>query len=122
MISFKNFITEQIYKDIVVTIPKSEYKNDDLETDKMNTEENTYQFWTLKRLPKGIEIGSKIYFVKHNKIESCMTIFKIDYKSEKCTTTDRIWEGYILYLKKLQYIKEYIPCKGFQGYRYKWWE
>lgn len=122
MIPFKQFINESTLIDIVVTIPKSEYKNDDIETDKMNSDNNTIQFWTLKRLPKGMGIGSKVYFVKYGKVESYMTIFKIEHKSEKCTTTNRTWDGYILYMKDLQYMRTEIPSKGFQGFRYRWWK
>jgi hypothetical protein len=35
--------------DIVVTIPKSEYQNDDKETAALLTDPNAFQFWVLKR-------------------------------------------------------------------------
>jgi hypothetical protein len=121
MKSFKQYFKENINKDIVVTIPKSEYKNDDLETQRMNYH-NENQFWTMKKIPKAIGIGSRIYFVKHGMIESSMKIFKIERdKEETCTTTGRLWKGNLLYMNDLQYLDNTIPCKGFQGYRYRWW-
>jgi len=119
MKSYKEFLNDK--KDVVVTIPKSEYKNDDLETDKMKKEGLT-QFWNFKKLPKNLGIGSKIYFVKNGEVESYMVVFKIDQKtSEQCSTTGRNWEGNIVHMKNLVYLDKKIPCKGFQGYRYKWW-
>lgn len=121
MISFKQFLMENEYKDIVVTIPKSEYKNDDLETQHMKDHDET-QFWTMKRIPKNIGIGSRIYFCKNGKIESSMKIFKIEKdKEETCTTTGRCWKGNLIHFNDLQYLKEPIVCKGFQGFRYRFW-
>jgi len=116
MISFKQFLTEQ--RDIVVTIPKSQYKNDDLETQHM-IDNNETQFWTMKKLPKDISVGSRIYFVKNGFIESSMRIFRIDRDSEEqCSTTGRVWKGNILHMNDLKHLDNPIPQKGFQGYRY----
>lgn len=117
MIKFKQFLIEN-KKDIIVTIPRSQYKNDDIETKDM-LENNKTQFWAMKKLPKHIDIGSRIYFVKNGVIESSMKIFKIEKnKIEKCSTTGNIWEGNILHLNDLLYLNSPIPMKGFMGYRY----
>ena len=117
MISFKQFLSEQ--RDIIVTIPKSQYQNDDLETKDM-IDNNKTQFWSMKRIPKDINIGSRIYFVKNGQIESSMRIFKIEKdKEETCSTTGRVWKGNILHMDDLKYLETPIPQKGFQGYRYK---
>ena len=108
--------------DIVVTIPKSEYENDDLETKDM-IERNLCQFWTLNKIPKKLNIGDRVWFVKNNKIDSSMRIFEVKYNSqEQCLTTNIIRVGKcILYMDDLKYCTENIITKGFQGFRYKWW-
>lgn len=109
--------------DIVVTIPKSEYKNDDKETfDIIN--KDLAAFWTFKRaFPKDLQKGDRVYFVKHNKIDNSMIV--TDFCSEYqqiCTTTNRTWQGYIVMLDNLRDERDLnITVKGFQGFRYKWW-
>jgi len=56
--------------DIVVTIPKSEYENDDRETKFLLDNPDAYQFWTLSKAPRLLHIGDRVYFVKNNRIES----------------------------------------------------
>ncbi len=49
--------------DIVVTIPKNEYVNDDIET--TIYEQGGYeQFWQLFKQPKKLNIGDRVYFAK----------------------------------------------------------
>jgi hypothetical protein len=107
--------------DIVVTIPKSEYSNDDLETDDMQ-KNDLVQFWTFRRLPSNLQIGDRIYFVKNNKIESSMRVIEISKNDwEKCETTGRVWEGNLVFIDDLKYENLDMPVNGFQGFRYKWW-
>jgi len=47
--------------DIVVTIPKLEYKNDDLENKDIK-EKDYNAFWTIGRIPKRLEVGNRVYF------------------------------------------------------------
>ncbi|PLS18959.1 hypothetical protein CVD28_00735 [Bacillus sp. M6-12] len=109
--------------DIVVTIPKSEYLNDDKESKHMK-EEDLVQFWTLNRSPKNISVGDRVYFVKNGEIESSMEIMEIEKDSSMtCLTTDRTWTGSCqLVLDDLQDEHHLgIHVKGFQGFRYRWW-
>lgn len=107
--------------DIVVTIPKSEYKNDDLETKDM-IENDLIQFWSLSKRPKNLNIGDRIYFIKNNKVESSMRVIDIQKGKERCFTTDRRWSGVNIYMDDLKYENIDLQVKGFQGFRYKWWE
>mgnify|MGYP001770562991 CR=1 FL=1 len=107
--------------DIVVTIPKSEYENDDRETQDM-LEKDLVQFWTLSKVPRKLKIDDRVYFVKNEKIESSMRVVDIIGNSTMtCETTGRTWSG------KCQIImddlrEENIPnIKGFRGFRYRWW-
>ena len=109
--------------DIVVTIPKSEYKNDN-EENKDITKNGYDAFWTFKRaFPKKLNKGNRIYFVKHNVIYNSMVVreFCSEYK-QICATTNRVWQGHIVILDELRDEQNLnINVKGFQGFRYKWW-
>lgn len=109
--------------DIVVTIPKSEYKNDDLETEFLKVN-GGYQFWSMNRIPKKLNEGDRVYFVRENKIESSMKIFNIEYNSKNtCEVTGRTWSrACTLCLCDMKEENLNIQVKGFQGFRYKWWE
>ena len=104
--------------DILVTIPKTEYKNDDLEN--IDIENGSMAFWTLSRVPKELKVGDRVFFVKNNKIDSSMKVMDILLDNETtCETTGRVWKGkcqLILDNFKNEDNEEYI--KGFQGYRY----
>lgn len=114
--------------DIVVTIPKTEYKNDEIETKWFLKNIDSYQFWTLNKVPKKLNIGDRVYFIKNNKVESSMKIFQMEFAEpcdivvENCYVTQRQWKGKcILYMNDLK--EENLPftVKGFQSFRYRWW-
>lgn len=107
--------------DIVVTIPKREYENDERETKDMAAH-NLNAFWTLSRVPKRLQVGDRVYFVKYDEVESSMKVLDIRVDSElTCETTKREWRGKCqLVLTDLRTEKG-ERCKGFQGFRYRWW-
>ena len=109
--------------DIVVTIPKSEYANDDAETKAFLDNEGSCQFWTLGKVPGKLNIGDRVHFVKHGRVESSMRVFDIRKDTvQKCDVTGRVWQGKcIIYMDDLQYHEMIVETKGFQGFRYKWW-
>lgn len=114
--------------DIVVTIPKNEYINDEVETKWFTKNLDSYQFWTLNKIPKKLKCNDRIYFIKNNKVESSMNIFQIEYAEpckliiENCYVTGRQWKGKcILYMNDLKYEDLPFEVKGFQGFRYRWW-
>jgi hypothetical protein len=109
--------------DIVVTIPKSEYENDDLENKKI-IEDGHFAFWMLNRKPSNLKVGDRVYFIKNNRINSSMRIIDIEKDvSEICETTNRAWNGKVeLMMNDLRFENLSIEVKGFQGFRYKWWE
>lgn len=109
--------------DIVVTIPKSEYKNDDVETADM-IENDLEQFWTLSNTPKRLFYGDRVYFVKNNMVESSMRVTRTEHdKSTVCETTGREWKGKCqIFMDDLRSETHLgIETKGFQGFRYRWW-
>ncbi|KOS64640.1 hypothetical protein FJQ98_14185 [Lysinibacillus agricola] len=106
--------------DIVVTIPKNEYENDDRETAVFD-QGGYEQFWQLSRRPKNLNIGDRVYFVKNRRIESSMGVKRIEEKTTaSCDVTNRNWSGCLIFMDDLR--QEYIPnIKGFQGFHYRWW-
>lgn len=110
--------------DIVVTIPKKEYENDDKETNDLLNNTDYVQFWTLHRVPKKLNEGDRVYFVKNNRIESSMRVIEIKTDSETdCLTTGRIWSGRCqIFMDDLVIENINLITKGFQGFRYCWWK
>ncbi len=106
--------------DIVVTIPKSEYRNDDRET--VVYQQGDYeQFWQLTRRPKNLNIGDRVYFVKHGYIESSMKVKRIEVKATAtCEVTSRTWNGCLIFMDDLRH-EQLEQVRGFQGFRYRWW-
>lgn len=107
--------------DILVTIPKSEYENDDRETLHMESDGSLVQFWSMGVLPKGLHVGDRIYFLKHERIESSMRVIDIQVNGDKiqCQTTQRLWRGnVVLFLDDLRTENHAVRMRGFQGFRY----
>jgi hypothetical protein len=107
--------------DIVVTIPKREYANDDKETECLQSNPNDLQFWCMKKIPKKLKGGDRIYFVKNGSVESSMRFLYEDNGTSHCDVTERDWNGHNLYMDDLRYEDGTIKTKGFQGFRYRWW-
>jgi len=110
--------------DIVVTIPKHEYTNDDRETKDFLETEGSCQFWVFKsRKPAKLAVGDRVHFVKNGRVESSMKVIEIrENVVQVCNTTGRSWGGRcIVFMNDLQYHETIIESKGFQGFRYKWW-
>jgi hypothetical protein len=109
--------------DIVVTIPMVEYDNNELE-DKNIKDDNCQAFWSTSKTPKNLNINDRVYFVKAGKVYSSMRVIKILKDSNlKCSTTGRTWSGSCqLIMDDFREEKIDIKTKGFQGFRYKWWE
>ena len=97
--------------DIVVTIPKSEYVNDDKET--FVYEQGGYeQFWQLSRQPKKLNIGDRMYFVKNGVIGSSMRMIRFETKATvSCEVTNRTWNGCLIFMDDLRQ-----QVRGFQGF------
>ena len=111
--------------DIVVTIPKKEYDNDDRENEVLS-KEGGRQFWAMKGSPN-IAVGERVYFVKHGRIDHSMRVDEIRKKAAmQCDVTDRQWYGNTLLIMNDRQpfpitFGQSIAVRGFQGFRYKWW-
>lgn len=106
--------------DIVVTIPKSEYENDDKELQDYLSDSGVVMFWTLPVIPKQLQVGNRVYFVKNNRIDRSMRVIEIKTNSQMtCETTGRQWSGMCqLIMNDLRIERFHREIKGFQGFRY----
>ena len=106
--------------DIVVTIPKSEYENDDKET--VVYEQGSFeQFWQFRGRPKQLQVEDRVYFVKHGFVESSMRVIRIETEAvATCEGTNREWSGCLIYLDDLRK-EQGPPVRGFQNFQYRWW-
>ena len=112
--------------DIVVTIPKSEYTNNLNERKYQKENINAFGFRTFKNIPKQLKVGDRIYFVKNGIVSYSKKIIKIDTASTKlkCDVTKKkfVNKGCFIYFNNEQDESHLnIKCKGFRGFRYKWW-
>jgi len=75
-------------------------------------------------MPRSLNIGDRLYFIKNNKVESSMEFCgKGDELSGlTCEVTGRVWQGCLLLLRDLRNENLPFTIKGFQGFRYRWWE
>ncbi|MDF2879990.1 MAG: hypothetical protein K0R54_547 [Clostridiaceae bacterium] len=107
--------------DIVVTIPKFEYENDIKENEDI-VDKRYDAFWTLSKIPKNLNIGDRVYFVKNNQISSSMKVVEIKEDSTSlCETTNRVWSGKCQIIMDDFREESILDIKGFQSFRYKWW-
>lgn len=105
--------------DIVVTIPRKEYRNiikEDEEVSRLNNQ--AVQFWSLPRKPKDIKVGDRVYFIEKGHI-TCYHKFIGFIYDPVCEVTGRVWAGLNLLLEcPFTPLKNPVPHKGFQGFRY----
>lgn len=112
--------------DIIVTIPKGQYKNIDQEISWAKSlsdkeKETSSKFWSMSRLPKNITPGDRCYFVREDKIEHYREVKDIiaEDMGFSCEVTDNYWEGPFLELSVLPVnLEKPVAMKGFQGFRY----
>jgi len=105
--------------DIVVTIPKSESKTIQKEEEWAKQQSGTlYEYWKIGRQPKKLKVGERVYFIENGKITCWSELIGYD-EDFTCEATKRFWPGLNLVLKyPTHYLKNSIPTKGFQGFRY----
>ena len=96
--------------DIVLTIPKKQYeRHNDILKEVIDIDDRVL-LWVFKRIPK-IEVGEYVHFVKNGRVEYYMTVIgKRGYKQQTLVMNNPVWHT------------EIIAVRGFQGFRYKWWE
>jgi len=110
--------------DIVVTTPKSEMPTAEQEArDCIAAAEKGLDpcyFRTFRRKPKGLEGGSRIFYVEDGYIRGFATVREVVHADMECDTTGRDWgAGFhaIMPATSWQWIDP-IPMRGFQGFRY----
>ena len=104
---------------IIVTIPKSERNNMVIEEEFATSNRgNITQFWNMKRPPKNINVGDRVYFVEGGYIAYYQEVIAFG-NDLYCEATKRSWPGFALILKYPPVkLNNRIKMKGFQGFRY----
>lgn len=115
-------ILEEIFKNkrsIIVTLPSTVKWNDyEQELKKAENYKHVLNFKVVN-FPRGITEGDKCYIVHQGFIKGWMKIVGFSEKEFTCSTTKRRWGGkFIERSGPFHYLKETIPYKGFQGFRY----
>jgi len=112
---------KSIPKHIVVTTPKSEMEISAEEAIECVERGGGFYFRKLGRnKPKGLEMGSKVYYVEDGYIRGFGVVASVVQKNHKCEYTASQWgDGWyaIIPACSWKWIRP-IEMKGFQGFRY----
>ena len=105
--------------DIVITVPQS-IKWVEYQKELDAAESGDILNFKVGNFPKGVEVGkSKCYICYKGEIIGYHIICGLSSDDFDCTTTGRDWSGkFIQRSGKLHILKNRIPYKGFQGFRY----
>lgn len=74
-------------------------------------------WWEMKRLPKNLQKGNRIYFAVKGEIQGSFKFDCFDYYDESetiCFESDS-W-------KQIESLDAKYFCKPFRGFRYRWFE
>lgn len=115
-------ILEEIFRSersLIITLPSttkwSDYEN---ELRKAANYKHVLNF-KVHNFPNGIHKGDKCYIVHNGYVMGWMEIVGFSEEPFVCTTTNKKWDGkFIQRSGPFHYLKEKIPYKGFQGFRY----
>jgi hypothetical protein len=115
-------ILEEIYRNersLIVTLPsRIDWKEYEKELRKAANYKYVLNF-KVGNFPKGIHKGDKCYVVHDGYIMGWMEITGFSEEPFKCSTTGKQWDGkFVQRSGPFHYLKERIPYKGFQGFRY----
>lgn len=107
-------------KDVVVTVPArlwSGWLNEGDAAGEARREGVEYWF-NLSTRPRGVHPGARVYVVAHGKLRGYAPLHRIDPDPRS-----RSGRGCLL-IRRGEAVAVTIddPIRGFQGYRYRWWE
>jgi hypothetical protein len=107
--------------DIIVTTPKSLSEDAKHEADMVLKKGGGVYFRVLKRKPKKLNRGDRVFYVEDGFVRGFCKVFDVRQVEEQvCSTTKRVFSGgWCLFMDATtwSWIRP-IPMKGFQGYRY----
>lgn len=103
---------------IIITLPKS-VKWEDYQKEIDTVADRSYVMnFKVNGFPK-VKIGARCYIIHNGFIRGWMEIVGFSAKDFSCTTTGAGWSGkFIERSGEFHEIKNSIPMKGFQGFRY----
>lgn len=103
--------------DVVVTVPKGMWE-DWIEEGDLPGEDAEYEshFWLGGALPK-MAPGDRVYIVAHGKLRGYAPLVGIE---RRCRLRPSV--GCLLRRGDAQAVTLSEPIRGFQGWRYRWWD
>lgn len=103
--------------DVVVTVPKGTWAEWIAEGD-LPGQAPLYEshFWLGGALPK-MELHERVYIVAHGKLRGYAPLVAIE---KRCRLRPAV--GCLLRRGGAQAVTIQAPIRGFQGWRYRWWE
>ncbi len=116
MITTINEFKNNLFKDIIITIPKSINWND-YKSELEAAERGEILNFKTNNFPK-TQPGNKCYICYDGNIIGYHIISGMSEKEFQCTTTGNIWKGKFIERTCKFYEIEPISMKGFQGFRY----
>jgi len=103
--------------DILVTTPKSKHKLAEEEAKFVQENPDAYWFRTIRGTPN-VQVGDRVYYVDNGKITGYGIVFEVTTGELQCEATNKVYHGTHLKQREWVSLKEPIPFKGFQGFRY----
>jgi hypothetical protein len=101
-----------------VTVPKAELVNIAREDEFSQLYGDVVEFWAIRRKPKDLNIGDRVYFVQGG-VVSYYHLFMGFVYDPVCEVTGRVWRGLNLLLKCPEIKLEHpIPHNSFRGFHY----
>lgn len=103
--------------DIIVTTPKNRSAIAKKEAEYVQQNPDAYWFRTFSTKPD-INVGERVYYVDQGQITGYGIVFEITEESLDCDTTGKNYSGFQLKQRKWVPLKNPVPFKGFQNFRY----
>jgi hypothetical protein len=104
--------------DVVVTVPKGLWREWIAEGDLPGEPESgfAYHFWLANPLPY-IRAGERVYIVAHGKLRGYAPLLTLEHR---CRLRPSV--GCLMRTGGAEALTIPEPIRGFQGYRYRWWD
>lgn len=107
---------------LLITLPsKIKWEDYEKELEAVKDEQEVMNF-KVPFAPKNTDGIERVYLVHKGYIVGWQKFIGISDKSFRCTTTNRDWRGNFLQRTGKFHKIEPIPYKGFQGFRYYYYE
>jgi len=111
--------TNEEKRDLIITLPTNiEWSDYEKELKEVEDGRSVMNF-KVSNFPTKTAVGKKCFICYRGNILGWMEIVGFSEKEFGCSTTGIPWKGkFVERSGKFNYLKEPVPMKGFQGFRY----